>query len=73
VYLNWLLSAEGQGIWSRAVHLPSLRRDVSKEHVPAVHVLKDGVQYMDAYSDNYSPRADQVSTFMEGALAARGR
>src|SRR5262249_27853562 len=32
VYLNYLLSNEGQVVWSKASGLASLRRDVPKDH-----------------------------------------
>jgi ABC-type Fe3+ transport system substrate-binding protein len=68
VYLNWLLSAEGQTIWSRATSFPSLRRDIPMDHVQPHYLPKEGVQYMDAYSDSYAPRAEQVTAFMETVL-----
>jgi ABC-type glycerol-3-phosphate transport system substrate-binding protein len=68
VYLNYLLSAEGQLAWSRATGFPSLRRDIPADHVLPVYVLKDGVPYMDAYSDSYAPKAAEVTAFMETVL-----
>jgi iron(III) transport system substrate-binding protein len=68
VYLNWLLSPEGQLTWSRAVGFPSQRRDVATDHVMSVYVPKDGVYYMDGYSESYAPRAEQVTAFMETVL-----
>jgi ABC-type glycerol-3-phosphate transport system substrate-binding protein len=68
VYLNWLLSPEGQLTWSRATGFPSQRRDVPTDHVLSVYVPKDGVPYMDGYSESYAPRAEQVSAFMETVL-----
>lgn len=68
VYLNYLLSAEGQLAWSRATNFPSLRRDIPTDHVQQVYVLKDGVSYMGAYSDSYAPKAAEVSAFMETVL-----
>jgi len=68
VYLNHLLSAEGQASWSRATGFPSLRRDVPTDHIPPVYVLKDGAQYMDAYSESYAPKAERVTAFMESVL-----
>jgi hypothetical protein len=32
------------------------------------YVPKDGFPYMDAYSDSYAPRAEQVTAFMETVL-----
>jgi iron(III) transport system substrate-binding protein len=68
VYLNWLLSADGQTTWSRATSFSSLRRDVPTDHVLPHYVPKEGFPYMDAYSDTYAPRAQQVMAFMDTLL-----
>jgi iron(III) transport system substrate-binding protein len=53
VYINWLLSREGQTAFQRAVSSPgdaknSRRIDVPKDHIPASERRSEGVKYFDA-------------------------
>jgi iron(III) transport system substrate-binding protein len=53
VYINWLLSPEGQTAFQRAVSSPgdaknSRRIDVPKDHIPASERRSEGVKYFDA-------------------------
>ena len=53
VYINWLLSREGQTAFQRAVSSPgdaknSRRIDVPKDHIPAAEARTEGVKYFDA-------------------------
>ena len=67
VYLNYLLSEEGQKAWMKSVGFPSLR-NVPADDVLPVYRLKDGGKYIDAYSETYAPKAEEVSEFMETLL-----
>ena len=42
VYINWLLSKDGQTAWSKAVNAASHRLDVPTDHVPPYLVPKPG-------------------------------
>ncbi|HLG70494.1 MAG TPA: extracellular solute-binding protein [Chloroflexota bacterium] len=52
VYLNWLLSREGQTAISKAANLPSLRQDVPVEGLFPPMVPKPGVSYFVDYTEN---------------------
>jgi iron(III) transport system substrate-binding protein len=60
VYLNYLLSREGQTEWSRASGVPSRRRDVPHDHLPEFLVPKDGVQYQENYKERFVKLREQV-------------
>lgn len=52
VFINWLLSREGQTAFQKAVSLPedpkdSRRIDVPKDHIPPAERRKDGIKYFD--------------------------
>jgi ABC-type Fe3+ transport system substrate-binding protein len=55
VFLNWLLTKDGQ----YALNLPqlqaSLRQDVPRDHVPDYIVPKPGVEYIDTYGEDFVP------------------
>lgn len=48
VFINWLLSREGQTLFSQAVSIPSLRVDTPKDMFDTRQVLKPGVKYVAA-------------------------
>ena len=53
VFVNWLLSREGQTAFQRVISTPgdaknSRRIDVPKDHIPAAERRGDGVKYFDA-------------------------
>ena len=52
VFINWLLSREGQSLFQRVISLPgdarnSRRIDVSKDHVPTSEARRDKMTYFD--------------------------
>ncbi len=52
VFINWLLSREGQALFQKVISVPgdarnSRRIDVPKDHVPANHVRRDKMAYFD--------------------------
>lgn len=53
VYVNWLLSKEGQEIYTRAIKEPSLRTDVGAEGIPAYLLPRSGVNYPDQYTEDW--------------------
>lgn len=52
VYLDWLLSEEGQALVTGAANLPSLREDVPTEGVFPAMLPKSGVKYFTDYSED---------------------
>ena len=53
LYLNYLLSNEGQAAWSKASGLASLRRDVPRDHIPEILLPQEGVSYQETYREKY--------------------
>jgi iron(III) transport system substrate-binding protein len=54
LYINWLLSREGQIAWQRSVNGPSLRTDVPRDGLPTSQVPKPGVTYVDGGTEEYA-------------------
>jgi iron(III) transport system substrate-binding protein len=73
LYVDYLLSVEGQLEWSRAARSPSLRRDVPKDHVPDNLVPKEGVQYQENHGEPYVKLRQEVTSFLRPLLAQRPR
>jgi iron(III) transport system substrate-binding protein len=65
VYLNYLLSREGQLAWSKATGLTSRRLDVSTGHIPDVLVPKEGVKYLADYKEPFVALRDEVIAFFD--------
>lgn len=69
VLLNWLLSREGQTLWSKLADAQSARLDVPTEHlkVSGAHLREPGVDYLEAAKESWvlelKPRAEK--TFVE--------
>src|SRR5581483_2363207 len=56
VYLNWLLSKDGQMAWQRVTNIPSLRMDVPKDGLEDVPT--PGVDYVASSVENFSKLMD---------------
>lgn len=54
VFVNWLLTKEGQTIFSRINVSQSTRTDVPADHLPASIVRKEGVKYASAISEEWT-------------------
>jgi len=54
LFINWLLSREGQIKWQEAQRLPSLRVDISKEGLHAYDVPNPGFKYVMGGAEEYS-------------------
>jgi ABC-type Fe3+ transport system substrate-binding protein len=55
VFLNWLLSKDGQYALNYPQLQPSLRQDVPRDYVPDYIVPKPGVEYVDTYGEDFVP------------------
>ncbi len=64
VYLNWLLSKEGQTVWSKTTGYPSRRVDVSTEHIDQDTLLKQGITYQLNYKEEAIMLKDKVMPFL---------
>ena len=65
VYVDFFLSQEGQLAWSKVARFASMRRDVSKDHVPDFLVPKEGMPYPDLSSEKYVRMKDEVVDFIK--------
>ena len=65
VYLDYLLSPEGQLQWSQAARFASLRRDVPKDHVQDILVSKEGMPYPHISMERYVNLREEVVQFIK--------
>ncbi len=68
VYVDFLLSQEGQLAWSKAAAFASLRRDVPRDHVQNILVPKEGVSYLELSSEKYVLMKDEIAAFIRTIL-----
>jgi len=54
LFVNWLLSKEGQIKWQEAQRLPSLRIDISKKGLYPFDIPKPGIKYINAGAEEYA-------------------
>lgn len=53
LFVNWLLTSEGQLAWSKATGTASRRLDVPSDHVGKDILPKAGVKYINTYSEEF--------------------
>jgi ABC-type Fe3+ transport system substrate-binding protein len=68
LYLDYLLSREGQTIWTKASGLTSRRLDVPHDHIPEVLVPKDGVKYLEDYKEPFVMLRDEAVNYLKTIL-----
>jgi len=68
VYLNFILSPEGQLEWSKASGLASRRSDVPTDFLPESVVPKPGVAYQENYKERYISMKDEVTDLLAGLI-----
>ena len=68
LYLNYLLSNEGQVTWSKASGLASLRRDVPRDHIPEILLPQEGISYQETYREKYVLMRREIVDFINTAL-----
>ncbi len=68
VFLNYLLSQEGQTTWSKASGLASLRTDVAKDHIPEILVPEEGVKYQENQLEKYQMMRDEIVDFINTVI-----
>jgi iron(III) transport system substrate-binding protein len=74
LFVNWLLSREGQIAYQESIALPSLRVDIPKTALYSFDVPKPGVQYEAGGSEEYSRiGADAIRDLVTKAMAKAGR
>jgi ABC-type Fe3+ transport system substrate-binding protein len=65
VYVDYLLSPEGQLEWSKAARFGSLRRDVPRDHVQDILVPKEGMSYPDISTEKYVRLREEIVEFIK--------
>jgi hypothetical protein len=70
VYIDWLLSKEGQTAWSKATGLASLRQDVPTDSVPQGMTPKPGIDYQQTYREQYRLMTDEVNAVLKAVIPA---
>lgn len=68
VYVDFLLSPEGQLEWSKAARFASLRRDVPTDHVQDILVPKEGMPYPEISSEKYVRLREEIVEFIKTIL-----
>jgi ABC-type Fe3+ transport system substrate-binding protein len=65
VFLNWLLTKEGQTAFSKGMGYMSRRLDVPTDHVPSYWVPKEGVKYWAGYYEEDATMTPEQVKFLK--------
>lgn len=65
IYINWLLSREGQTLWSQLSGYASRRLDVPKDHINPMTLPKDGIEYQPNYKEEYVRLREEILMFLK--------
>jgi iron(III) transport system substrate-binding protein len=65
VFLNWLLTKEGQTAFSKGMGYVSRRLDVPTDHVPSYWVPKEGVKYWAGYYEEDATMSPEQIKFLK--------
>jgi len=68
VFLNWLLSKDGQTVFSKGMGYVSRRVDVSSDHVPPYWVPKPGVKYWPNYYEEDARMSPEQEKFLKATF-----
>jgi ABC-type Fe3+ transport system substrate-binding protein len=68
LYIDYLLSRDGQLEWSKAAGFASLRRGVPNDHVLDILVPKEGTDYPDMSSEKYVKLRMELVEFLKPIL-----
>ncbi len=68
VYIDYLLSRQGQTEWSKAIGFASLRQDVPRDHLDEHLVPKEGVQYFESHLERYVALKTEVVDFLNTVI-----
>ena len=67
IFINWLLTKEGQARFSEVTGWKSARLDVPTDHLDPVYIMKEGVKYFSAIDEEflkstpkYAPIAQEI-------------
>lgn len=65
VFINWLLGAEGQTLWSKATDQLSLRLDVPRDHVPPYLTPSPKGKYWKSYTEEAQTRSAEEEKILK--------
>ncbi len=69
VFLNWLLTREGQTLMTQALGYASRRLDVTREHLDPIVVPKQGSKYQASYKEEYVNMKGKILALLQEVLA----
>lgn len=61
VFINWMLSKEGQTVWSRATSYQSARIDVSTDHIAPYNLRVAGLNYFETENEDFLEKQTEQS------------
>lgn len=70
VYLDYLLSQEGQTEWSKGLGFPTFRRDVPTDHLLPALVPQEGVSYQENHNEYYVNLRDEVVGYLRSVIGS---
>jgi ABC-type Fe3+ transport system substrate-binding protein len=65
VFINWLLSKDGQTSWTKAGNDFSRRLDVPSDNVPSYRMIIPGVKYWPGYLEKNIPRTEEEEKILK--------
>jgi len=65
LFINWVLSKEGQTAWSKAMEHVSRRTDVSTDHLPPYQVPRAGGKYWISHTEENVNRSDEEEKILK--------
>ena len=65
IFINWLLSKDGQTSWTKADNDLSRRIDVPSDNVPPYRLIKPGVPYWRGYLEKNVPRSEEEEKLLK--------
>ena len=68
LYVNWLLSRDGQTQWTRLSGYLSRRLDVPRDHVDPIGIPKDGFEYQANYKERFVRLKGEIIPFLRQLL-----
>ncbi|MBM2810342.1 MAG: ABC-type Fe3+ transport system periplasmic component [Chloroflexi bacterium] len=71
LYLNWLLSRDGQSAWQKATQQNSLRVDIPKDGLSPFTTPRPGGQYVNAGSEAFARIDDRTAAEVVNALVVK--
>jgi ABC-type Fe3+ transport system substrate-binding protein len=64
LYLNWLMSRDGQYEFSKVAGRASRRTDVPKDHLIQSQIPQPGVEYAPSYNQEFARKSEEVAQYV---------